>query len=522
MTFSDEIVKTGTLIIPLLDIGIDGVTAKICNGNQAVEIYDDLYEPRLLRMSSISRTLSSLISGNRPANFTIDIDVNNWVLTAIDPNKIYNRDVNVKIFANTATQQFMIGSISRFSYENGLTVLSLGVTDPSSAYFDEQNKWWSTLTREEWAGLEDEYVNAPAPLTIGILDSRGSGYKGTVKAIKLSDVLYMVSGHACKGVPAVFDAGEPVTGGYTVYLDYAWSKGINGLATIIEFIEKPSGDVTCDVLGLTDDLTKEGNLITNVVDVIEVLRKEVFGLPDSKVNTTQMALAKEFATRYHLRVAGQVISELEPMDIMYQIVASVSLYIGWDSESKLNLWYTEPPIDTSNSEKVNERHDIVEGSVSVTIPVNTICNDLRIQFLRNWAAGSYDGDISDEVSGSQTSFNKTYKRILSLPWCNEHLVAWAVKELALLDLGYGHLTVSWADTLRRADVLELGDAIKLSHRNGPSTSGGWDDLECLITGIGLDINKGRISYEAKRITDMTVGELGSSYVLGGALPDTVL
>ena len=124
----------------------------------------------------------------------------------------------------------------------------------------------------------------------------------------------------------------PSRAGFRVELDHAWSKGISGRCTLLTFDEAPEGAVTIDGQGLTDDLTSQGKLCTNPVDVMETLREHVFGLADENVSAARMAASRTWADKYHLRVAGVVDSKTLALDVMAHLLANSFLAGGVDQD----------------------------------------------------------------------------------------------------------------------------------------------------------------------------------------------
>ena len=520
MSYSLEIQKASVKINSLTETDLEHGTERFAMRD--AETTAAIYEGRIENLGAIQRQVSDAFSGLRSGGMNQTLLNEDAALSKWNPDKIPNRTHRVYGVAGGKIKKIFTGTIRNFEYSSAGRV-ALQISDSAESYFGDTNQWWVDLTlrASEWGSLPSENAGKLAPLVIGDHDSRGAGFAGMLPTVKVSPTEFICAGHAMKSVSRVFDGGKPAGAGYRVHLDYPWSKGINGLCTLITFDEAPQGQVTIDGQGLTDDLTSNGMLVTNPVDVMETLRLHVFGLSDEYANQLRMAAARTWAEKYHLRVAGIVGQKTLALDVMAHLLANSFLAGGVDQDGLWSIWYLDIPLDPDGGTPVSERDDIIQQSLQIRLEENTIVNKLLVAFLKRASGGSHLGQVELEHFVSQADLGRKYEHNLSQDFCVERECARTVGELTLLIHGYP-VAASWGDMLHHSE-LDLGSQVQLTTPFGPNASeGGWSSRCMGIKGINFQPAQGMLQIQAQDWSRATTTALGEGFELGDILPGEVL
>jgi hypothetical protein len=520
MTYSQEIQKGSVRINALTETDLAHGTEHFALRD--AETAEAAFEGRIENLGAIQREVSNAFSGLRSGGMSQTLLNEDAALSKWDPDKIPNRIHRVYGVAGGKVKKIFTGTIKSFEYSSAGR-LTLQISDTAESYFGATNQWWIPLTlrASEWGSLPSDSAGKVAPLVIGDHDSRGAGFGGMLPTVQVSPTEFLCAGHAMKCVSRVFNGGKHAGAGFRVELDHAWTKGINGRCTLLTFNEAPEGVVTIDGQGLTDDLTSDGKLCTNPVDVMETLREHVFGLADENVSPERIGASRDWADKYHLRVAGLVGQKMLALDVMSHILANSFLSGGVDQDGLWSIWPLNIPLDPEAGTLVSERDDILEQSLSIRLEDNTIVNKLFVAYLKRARGGSHLGQVELEHADSQTDLGREYGHNLSLDFCAERECARTVGELTLLVHGYA-ITASWGDMLHHSE-LDLGSQIALTSRFGPSVSNGGWSARCMgIRGINFEPAKGFLQIQAQDWSRATSAALGVGMVIGGDLPGEVL
>lgn len=519
MTFADEIDSAAPEIAVLDQLNLGSGTTISFSVNP-VEYDGDTYEPRLLQVGNINRKLSGIMGGLSVEEYEIVLANEDTQLSKQDIAKSLNRAYTRKLLANGQVHNFFSG-LANMQY--GEKTIIANIFEKWEKYFGESNRWYDALriSSQDWPGMPSSEVNKIAPVILGIHDSRGSGYSGMVGTIELTPTLFLVAGHACKSVGPVFVSGEEQLSGYSVHLEYSWTGGINSMATIIEFTTAPDSAPTCDVQGMTSDLTSSGELLENPIDQAEALREHVFGMPDSEVNSTDIAAARTFCANYLLRGARYINSETPGREIMSELLGSFFLFGGSDNDGKWTIKYLAYPFTDGGGTAISEQTDILPETFSVNAEPNQACNDLTVQYLQ--ASGIYKGELNLTDSTSQTDLQNTYQLQMQLPWVIDPVSARTVAEWVLYHLKRGAASISWGEQLQHSDTLDLGGQVAVTHRAGPDDGGsGYSDQEFIITGMSFDLLSATLAIKAMDVRHWAAGTIGSHAELGDNSPMTVI
>lgn len=520
MTYSQEIQKGSVRINALTETDLAHGTVRFALRD--AETAEAAYEGRIENLGAIQREVSNAFSGLRSGGMNQTLLNEDAALSTWDPDKIPNRRHRVYGVAGGEVKKIFTGTVRSFEY-SGAGHLALQIADTAESYFGATNQWWIPLTlrASEWGSLPSDSAGKVAPLVIGDHDSRGAGFGGMLPTVRVSPTEFICAGHAMKCVSRVFDGGKPAGAGYRVELDHAWSKGINGRCTLLTFDEAPEGQVTIDGQGLTDDLTSDGKLCTNPVDVLETLREHVFGLADDNVSASRVDSSRYWSDRYHLRVAGLVGQKMLALDVMSHILANSFLSGGVDQDGLWSVWHLDIPLDPAVGVPINERDDILEQSLSIRLEDNNIVNKLLVAYLKLARGGSHLGQVELEHTVSQEDLGREYEHNLSLDFCSERECARTVGELTILIHGYA-ITAAWGDMLHHSE-LDLGSQVALTSRFGPSSpSGGWSGRCMGIRGINFEPARGFLQIQAQDWSRATTSVLGNGMAVGDALPGEVL
>ncbi|HKQ02631.1 MAG TPA: hypothetical protein VJ735_20100 [Actinomycetes bacterium] len=142
----------------------------------------------------------------------------------------------------------------------------------------------ASFTPADWPNALPQVFGNFVPIIYGIHDSTGTGTAGMVPAycVDSSTFTYAVGITGLKAVRAVFSAGSLVSvADYTV--EYPTRNGV--AYTVIRFDNDQSdAAITCDVDGITDDATPDGELILNPAAQMQHLLV-VFGFNDWRSGT---------------------------------------------------------------------------------------------------------------------------------------------------------------------------------------------------------------------------------------------
>lgn len=520
MTYSQEIQKGSVRINALTETDLAQGTERFALRD--AESATGSYEGRIETLGAIQREVSNSFSGLRSGGTSVVLLNEDAALSKWDPDKIPNRIHRVYGAANGQVKKIFTGIIKSFNYSSAGR-LALEIADTAQSYFGDTNQWWIPLSlrASEWGSLPADSAGKLAPLVIGDHDSRGAGFGGMLPTLQVSPTEFLCAGHAMKCVSRVFDGGKPAGAGFRVELDHAWSKGINGRCTVLTFDEAPEGAVTIDGQGLTDDLTSNGKLCTNPVDVMETLREHVFGLADENVSAARMDASRAWADKYHLRVAGVVAGKTLALDVMAHILANSFLAGGVDQDGLWSIWFLDLPLDPNAGTPISERDDILDQSLTVALEADTIINKLLVAYMRRASGGSHLGQVELEHSASQSDLSRTYEHNLSLDFCSERECARTVGELTLLIQGYA-ISATWGDMLHHSE-LDLGSQVALTSRFGPSyPNGGWAGRCFGIKGINFEPAAGILQIQAQDWSRATTAALGSGMAIGDGLPGEVL
>jgi hypothetical protein len=520
MSYSDEIQKSAVKINALTETALDHGTERFAMRDAETPAH--VFEGRIEALGAIQRSASNAFSGVRSGSMDQTLLNLDRALSKWNPERIPNRVHAVYGAAEGRIKKLFTGNIKSFTYSSDGR-LRLSISDAAESYFGETNQWWIPLTlrASDWGSLPENSVGEMAPLVIGDHDSRGAGFEGMLSTVEVSPTEFLAAGHAMKSVSRVFVKGKLAGAGYRVHLEYPWGKAINGLCTMISFDEVPEGTVTVDGQGMTDDLTSSGILMTNPVDVLETLRKMVFGLGDEHVNAANIAAARAWAEKYQIRVAGVIDKKMRALDAMSHILANGFLSGGVDQDGLWSIWHLDIPLDPDAGTPVNDRDDIQRHSLEIRLDEGRIINKLLVAYLKRSKGGSHLGELELEHSDSQTNLKREYEHNLSLNYCAERECARTIGELTILIQGYPILA-AWADMLHHSE-LDLGSQILLTSPLGPSApNGGWKSRCMGIRAINFNPSMGVLQIQAQDWSRATSKALGTGFELGQPLPGEVL
>lgn len=517
---SIELARQTARVLPLIEIVLDSGTLRYCMGAPAVETAEGPYLGRVAAMSAIERKAWLPWEGPSLTSYDITLDDGDAELVrSYDQADWMGRTVVLKLWAEGQTAVLHTGKIENVDIAEGAVILRL--TDSWNQYFSDEARWYSKhiLLPGDWPGLDESWVGRPGPVVLGVLDSTKAGYSGSAQAVPLSGSLYLCAVHAMQAVYPVWVGGEEVTSGFEVSLEAASSLGINGKVTLIEFDEVPSGQVTFDGRGLTDDLTSSGRVITNVAEQADALREYVYEVPDSLVDTLKIGDAKGLAEKRYLRGAGQITDNYAPTHQLHQLLSSAYLFAGANRNGEFMIWGLDQPIPDSGGVPVHAQRDITRGSWRLGYDTKALCNHLTIRYRD--VQGKLYGSKVYEDAASQTALAREYRRELRCPFIGDWDVASHVADQALRMQSQCRVA-AWTEQLQHLAQIDLGSFVAIHHPLAPDSSGnGWTGREFMVSRLAYDPNAYTLTVEALDVHAFAQAQMGQGFTLGDQFGGTL-
>lgn len=499
MTFSAEIARRSLKLAPLVSIVVGSDTLRFSRAGLPAATSDGHFSDRITSLGAVTRELSDPLRGISEQGFSLALDNADASLSAHDPEDWLNAAVVFQTYAGGQAQTFFSGIVNSFSF--GHKSLSLQVTDQGAETLGDTAKWYTALKPADWPGLDPASIDTPMPLVLGHHDSVAAGYTGAVPCVKLSPTRYLVAGHACASVYRVFESGARLTSGYSVNLALEHAGGVGGYLTVIDFDQAPSGAITCDVKGMTDDLTADGTLVTNLASQAELLRSRVFGLADEHTDLARARAAEKFCQKHRIRGAARLAEAKAPREPLGQLLGSGGLRGGWTAAGQWGLWFLDLPLGESSATPLDALRDLAPDGLGFSPDTEGLANHLTVQFLER--SGGYLGRWTMQDADSQADLGRTYKRVFSLPCSADASAAWAVGQMHLQLSAYQY-NAELSSPLNLAG-LELGELLALADPWGPDAGGeGWGGRCLWPISLTFDPANGRVSarcLDASRLVE---------------------
>jgi len=222
------------------------------------------------------------------------------------------------------------------------------------------------FTSYDFPDASDEVKNKECPLLLGIHDSLNTGRSGLLTALSIDTVndYWAVSHGRTQQTAATFNVWDNSvlqTSGVDYNLTTLTVAG--RVYSIIAFLGgAPTGPVTCDVEGMTDDGTTSGNTIINsAIQLKYILANWIFAeisdtdgyiIPaDSPIEEYSFDLVAAFLDRSGDNASNYIEGNMTGENIINEILTEKNLFAYWNNEGKFSLahcdWFVDDIYDPS-------------------------------------------------------------------------------------------------------------------------------------------------------------------------------
>jgi len=331
------------------------------------------YPQSVLSFGGESGNVLSLLSGRNLADDTRHVTLfeQNGDITKIifgeDAEKVVGSSVVLKLMAEDVDEEnwftWYTGEVADYGRDGpGRWTLTL-----QPPYADQLSSRIKTpiLTPYDFPDADDAVKNKSCPLIWGIHDSLNTGRDGLLTALSVDTVNdYFLPSHgrtqAAGSTYNVWDDGtlKTVTTHYTIENITRGGR----VYTVIAFLSTPTGPVTFDIEGMTDDGTGSGATLTNIAEQLkfllanwvfdEVTDTSGYTIPaDGPVEENSFDLVASFLSRSGDNSSRYLTGDETAESLINDILSKKNLFGYWTNLGKFALahcdWFVDDIYDSA-------------------------------------------------------------------------------------------------------------------------------------------------------------------------------
>jgi hypothetical protein len=271
------------------------------------------------------------------------------------------------------------------------------------------------VSQADWPSADSTALGQYIPIVYGTHDSAGMTYTGFLPTLYVDRLgfRYLVGIGHLKTIRAAYVNGVATTAYTTTY------PTVNGkLVTLLDFTAAQTGDVTCDVDGLTDKSDGTGNLITNPADVLShLLTNFVYGDWRSgeylAATTAPLHAASFVETGVFLSARGHECSrylatQQRALDLVNEWADNHQAKVFWTGTGKLAVRMNDPSTTRLYTDEQWFHGDEDEmGAFALRSDTQSLTREVSVPYIYDSAEGQFrqnlivsDLSVTDKVAVS--------------------------------------------------------------------------------------------------------------------------
>lgn len=451
-------------------------------------------------------------------------------LMSADPPQ--NREVILKIGDEGASEAvFQIaytGVITHVTFPPGQAKVFL--RDISFQFLNEQSP--NLLTRDNfladpfWAknllgrseGRFDE-KEIFSPIVFGIVNSLGLDTPGAINTVRLDSTTFNLAQHPInqgevrlfKKDPGVSDTTFiEILGGFSIIeitktidgVEYTFTQAVFGSA------RSDGYELRWDGTGMTDDGTKDGNVIRNPIEalrayLIRIAQRDPFEDLDAPGFTDQAEIVGSVNTggaTPGLLCDGAIAQRMTHKEAITRILTSFNIFLFTNKDGKLSPRY----IGSSDPNRpiLDDVQDIYRKSETHAL-ARPIINDINLQYFRTFSDQSWNRQLTVDDPEEIDLLGRRETKDLKLFFVRDDLVADKVaRDFLQFTNSKSFRVVMTVPGHRRTQDIELGQLIGVTSYSGPDPFGeGYKNIEFLIHKTEFNTNNKQLKvHGVARVT----------------------
>jgi len=456
-------------------------------------------------------------------------------LMSIDPP--HNREVIIKIGDEGASegvfQTIYTGVITHVTFPPGQAKVFL--RDISFQFLNEQSP--NLLTRDNfiadplWAknllgrseGRFDE-AEIFSPIVFGIVNSLGLDTPGAINTVRLDSTTFNLAQHPINHGEVRLFRKDPqrndstfveITGGFSIVeiaktidgVDYIFTQAVFGSA------RSDGYELRWDGRGMTDDGTKDGNVVRNPVDCLRlyltrIAQRDLFEDLDVIEFTAQAETVSQVTTggpTDGLFCDGAIAQRMTHKEAITRILTSFNLFLFTNKVGKLSPRYIGS--SDPNRPVLTDVQDIYRKTETHAL-ARPIINDINLQYFRTYSDQSWNRQLTVDDTAEIAVLGRRETRDLKLFFVRDDFVADRVaRDFLQFSSANSFRVVFTAPGHRDIQGIDLATLVGITSYSGPDPSGeGYDNLEFLIHKLEFNTNNKQLKVHAiARVTPPVLG-----------------